>query len=162
MPTWIGVAAVIAIVVIGIIAVVQMIAIAALLFVIKNLAEALRERVDPLISKVNTLLVTVNEVAQTVQGKTEHIAEKTAHTTDVVTDRVEKMSGFMQGVFAAPVIKGTAMMEGVARGFRVWRGLRKQRHTERANVGTDETVVFSATPPPGETDREHMPPPGAE
>jgi uncharacterized protein YoxC len=131
MPTWIVVTAVIVIIVIGLIAVVQMIAIAALLFVIKNLAEEIRERVDPLISKVNSLLVTANEIAQNVQGKTEHITDKAAQTTDVLSNRVEKLSGFMQGVVTAPVIKGSAMMEGVVRGFRVWRGLRKRREVER-------------------------------
>ncbi len=147
MPTWISIAAVIAIVVIGLIVVVQMIAITALLFVVKNLAEEIRERIDPLISKTNSLLLTANEIAQSVQGKTEHIAEKTAHTTDVLTDRVEKLSGLLQILIASPIIHGAAFMEGISRGFSVWHGLRKRRkHRPDADEGVDETVFMDTTP----------------
>jgi hypothetical protein len=127
MPTGIVIAAVVTIIVLGVLVVIQMIAITALLFVIKNLAQEIRERVEPLVVKVNDLLLTANEVAQTVQGKTEHIAEKTAHTADVVTDRVEKTSGLLQGLLSSPIIRGAATATGMSRGYQAWREARQKR-----------------------------------
>ncbi|HEY3376149.1 MAG TPA: DUF948 domain-containing protein, partial [Armatimonadota bacterium] len=130
MQSGFEITAIVIMIVLGIIVVIQMIAITVLLLVAKNLVQAIRERIDPLITKVNSLLLTANELAQTVQGKTEHIAEKAAHTSDVVADRVERTSGLVQGMVAAPIIHSAAFAEGIARGVRSWRAARQRRAGE--------------------------------
>lgn len=127
MPNGIAIAAVIAIVVIGLIVVVQMIALAALFFILKNLAEEMRERLDPLIARTNALLITLTEMTQSMQGKAEHIADTTAHTTDLLADRIDRLSGLLQRMVGLPIIGAAAMMEGVASGIGAWRGLRRRR-----------------------------------
>lgn len=118
------------IIVLGIIVIIQMIAITALLFVLKNLAQQIREHIDPLLTKANTLLITVNDIAQTVQGKTERISETTAHTAEVVADRVQKTSGLLQRLIAAPLIAGAAAGRGMISGVQAWRTMRHVRRSQ--------------------------------
>ncbi len=126
-----GIAAVIVVVVLGIIVMIQMVLLTALLIVIKNLAQEIRERLDPLLDKTNALLITANEIGQTVQTNTENIAERAARTTDVVADHVEKTSALFQRIIAAPLFGGAALSSGLREAMHAWRMARVQRRQKQ-------------------------------
>lgn len=157
LPTWLALIMVAGMVFVGLIVIAQLVLVSVLLVVVKNLVEAMREHLDPVIAKTNAVLITLGDMAQTVQGKTEHIAERTAETTDVVSDRVEKASGLLQQAFAAPIIGGAAMAAGISKGVETWRRRRAQRHQQEAPAAPTTTEPFSAVivTPPGE--REENP-----
>jgi hypothetical protein len=135
------IAAVIIMIVLGLLVVIQMIAITALLLMMKTLAQEIREQVEPVAAQVRMLMQTVNELAKTLQGKTEHIAETTAGTTDVVADRVKKTTLLLQRLLVSPLISGAATTEGIVRGVKAWRQERHRRHAPPTTAGE------SATPP---------------
>ena len=124
-----GIAAIIVVVVLGLIVVIQMVLVTALLIVIKNLAQEIRERIDPLIDKTNALLITANEIGQTVQGKTESIGTQSVKTTEVVAGHVEKIAALLQYIVAAPLIGGAAWSSGVSQAVATWRQARARRRT---------------------------------
>ncbi|HOF89206.1 MAG TPA: hypothetical protein PLZ36_14050 [Armatimonadota bacterium] len=121
MPDWIVGTAVVSIIVLGVVVLVELLVVTALLYLLRNLIAEARERMEPLLDKAEALLETARVTAQDVKQKAEHIGEKTAHTTDVVGDRVEKVSAVIHRLVAAPLVQGAAIGEGVRRGVREWR-----------------------------------------
>ncbi|OPZ83353.1 MAG: hypothetical protein BWY76_02309 [bacterium ADurb.Bin429] len=148
MPGWIVGTAVVSIIVLGVVVLVELVVVTALLYVLRNFLMEARERMEPLLDKAEALLETARETAQDVQEKAGHIGEKTAHTTDVVGDRVEKMSAVIHRLVAAPLVQGAAIGEGVRRGVREWRRSRQGAHTPSAPL---TTVIDEKAPPPVES-----------
>lgn len=148
MPSGFAITAIVIMIVLGLIVVIQMIAITALLLVLKNIAQEIRERVDPLLAKVNSLLITANDMAQTVQGKTEHIADRATQTSDVVATGIERTTHLLQRVIAAPIIGGSAFSAGVARGLQAWRSARRRHAT--ASPCDENLFTTSESPTTGD------------
>jgi len=130
--TALNIAAIISIIVIGVVAVVLLFAVAMLLMAVKNLTMEIREHIGPLATKANSLLITANEMAEKVQDRTDNIADQAAHTTTVVGHGVESTSWLLQRLIAAPIIRGSATAAGFRRGIMLWKTLRRVRKQQHA------------------------------
>lgn len=127
MPVPIVTAAVITIVIIGVVLIVQMFFMTAMLLSIRNLTQELRENIDPILARTNSLVATATETVELLQKRTGHIADQAAHTSDVVSDRVEKTTDLVQKIISVPLIGGFAGIAGLFRGLQTWQTLRAQR-----------------------------------
>ena len=127
MDTAYGITASIVMIVLGIIVVIQMVLITALLVVLRNLVQEIRERADPMLTKATILLETANDIGVNLQQRSEQVSGRVADTTDVVGGSIEKISRLAQLAVAAPVIGGAAMTEGLLSSIRVWRAARMRR-----------------------------------
>jgi|GEM_PF-1901175 len=131
--TALNVAAVISMIVLGVVAVVLLVAVAILLTAVKNLIMEIREHIGPLATKANSLLITANEMAEKVHDRTENIADQAAHTTTVVGHGVESTSRLLQRIIAVPIIRGSATAAGFRHGLLLWKTLRRARKQQQAS-----------------------------
>ena len=142
MPGWIVGAAVVSIIVLGIVVLVELAVMTSLLMVLRNLIGEARERLEPLLDKAEDVLDAARSTAQDVQSKAGHISEKTAQTTDAVSDRVEKVSEVIHRLVAAPLVHGAAIGEGVRRGMQALRRKRARGHMPvETGIGLDDDGV---------------------
>jgi len=122
-------------IVIGLLVLAQLVALAVLAMMMKNLVVQISEHIDPLIEKTNSLLIVANEIAQTVQDKTERIADKAATTTDRVAERADATSKVVHRAITTPIIQSAGFVAGVQAAMRQWCAARAKRMSPPTQKG---------------------------
>lgn len=130
METWLGTAAVVAVIVIGLLLVIQLVIMSVLILAITRLVQEARERMDPLVTKVDHLLAVVGATAEHAQGKANTAIDATSKATTTVAGGVEKTGRLAQRVVAWPIVAVLAASDGLKTGYQTWRDARRRRHDE--------------------------------
>jgi uncharacterized protein YoxC len=129
MPNALVVAAVVFIILIGLILIVELFAVLALLLTTRRMLEELHVQLHPLATQTQQLLKTAAEMAQTFQENTEHIATRTVQASDSVNDGIDRISRLAQKVVATPIFYGLGAFAGLRQGVAAWRTRRATPET---------------------------------
>jgi predicted PurR-regulated permease PerM len=129
METWLGTAAVITVVLIGLLLVIQLVIMSVLILTITRLLQEVRERIDPLISKADQVLAVVSATAEHAQSKVNTAVDATSKATVSVAGGVEKTTRVAQRVVLWPFVTVLAAADGLRSGVRTWRDARRKCHT---------------------------------
>lgn len=115
------VAAIVAVIVIGLLLVIELLAAIMILLKVRGMAQEIRDRVDPLISDSRRLLHTVNDVADHVKQHTEKVGDSVSSLTEHLAERVDRTSESVQQaagaavrrVAASPLLSAFALFAGL-------------------------------------------------
>jgi len=137
--TALSVAAIIAIIIIGVLVIAELIAISVLLSRATKLMQQVRDRLDPVVGESTQVLHKVNDIAETVKKDTRKVADSVTGVTehvatlvDTVSNRVDRTTETVQSVTAQaskqltspPVLTALALFAGLQLGSSARRAPR--------------------------------------
>jgi uncharacterized protein YoxC len=77
-------------------------------------------KIDPVLSKATDAIETVQRVTSNVGEKADQILTKGEALTDNVSDKVERTAGVVQKSVTEPLINLSSLITGVSKGFSVY------------------------------------------